>query len=336
MAHIITAEVVWLATVMTALVALGIDWIFIKTIPECKEKHSDGSFTVQAEGCRFIVHLVVFGFWGLVMSVVTNDLKMTVWPVWLLSPGLAHEMVKALFLVMLLLSGLFFLWGTSPNRSQETDIKGKSMLISVASVALSVYACTTPSSDIYKSETVEDSYLRSTYIKVTDEYKTIDHYTGNTLEQAVIYENDQNITVEAYVNGQWVDVSTITTPDQLPATDTTNYRVKRGYTTIDVPDITQTVIDTIDKKVAGITPEYIPYVKLRITKVIVATDERQHVIPTDETNVRSTDIANRIHIEYEVTNVADVQAMMKDKTSDEDALKQLITPKPKGADNCCE
>lgn len=106
--------------------------------------------------------------------------------------------------------------------------------------------------------------------------------------------------------------------------------MKRGYTTIDVPDITQTVIDTIDKTVAGITPEYIPYVKLRITKVIVATDERQHVIPTDETNVRRTDTAQRIHIEYEVTNVADVHAMMKDKTSDEGALKQLITPKPKG------
>ena len=70
--------------------------------------------------------------------------------------------------------------------------------------------------------------------------------------------------------------------------------------------------------------------KLRITKVIVATDERQHVIPTDETNVRRTDGAQRIHIEYEVTNAADVHAMMKDKTSDKDALKQLITPKPKG------
>lgn len=173
-------------------------------------------------------------------------------------------------------------------------------------------------------------YNGTEYTRVLPTYKTVEHYTGKTLEQAVIYENDQNITVEVYVNGQWVDVSTITSPDQLPATDTTTYRVKRGYTTIDVPDITQTVIDTIDKKVAGITPEYIPYVKLRITKVIVATDERQHVIPTDETNVRRTDTAQRIHIEYEVTNVADVHAMMKDKTSDEDALKQLITPKPKG------
>ena len=173
-------------------------------------------------------------------------------------------------------------------------------------------------------------YNGTEYTRLLPTYKTVERYTGNILEQAVIYENDQNITVEAYVNGQWVDVSTIATPDQLPATDTTAYRVKRGYTTIDVPDITQTVIDAIDKKVAGITPEYIPYVKLRITKVIVATDERQHVIPTDETNVRRTDGAQRIHIEYEVTNTADVQAMMKDKTSDEDALKQLITPKPNG------
>lgn len=329
MTHMITAEAVWLATFVTAFVAMGIDWIFIRTIPECQEKRSDGSFTVQAEGCRFLVHLVVFGLWGFIMRVIINHLKMTVWPDWLLNAGLTHVVVKALLLVMLLSSGLF-LWGTSPGRNQETDIKGKSMLISAASVALLVYTLFTPNSDIYKSETVEDSYLRSTYTKVTDEYKTIDHYTGKTLEQAVIYENDQNITVEAYVNGHWFDVSTITSPDQLPATDTTTYRVKRGYTTIDVPDITQTVIDTIDKKVAGITPEYIPYVKLRITKVIIATDERQHVIPTDETNVRRTDTAQRIHIEYEVTNVADVQAMMKDKTSDEDALKQLITPKPKG------
>lgn len=175
-----------------------------------------------------------------------------------------------------------------------------------------------------------DGYNGTEYTRLLPTYKTVERYTGKTLEQAVIYENDQNITVEVYVNGQWVDVSTIATPDQLPTTDNTYYRVKRGYTTIDVPDITQTVIDTVDQKIVGITSEYIPYVKLRITKVTVTTDERHHVIPTDETNVRRTDTAQRIHIEYEVTNATDVQAMMKDKTSDEDALKQLITPKPKG------
>lgn len=199
-------------------------------------------------------------------------------------------------------------------------------MLAIILAAVSMFA---PNSKVYETEQVK-GYNGTEYTRLLPTYKTVERYTGKTIEQAVIYENDQNIKVEAYVNGQWVDVSTITTPDQLPALDTTAYRVKRGYTTIDVPDITQTVIDTIDKKVAGITSEYIPYVKLRITKVIVATDERQHVIPTDETNVRRTDGAQRVHIEYEVTNVTDVQAMMKDKTSDEDALKQLITPKPKG------
>lgn len=211
------------------------------------------------------------------------------------------------------------------------DSSVRTLLYALPMVAV-VFAVTSffvPNSKLYETEQVM-GYNGTEFTRLLPTYKTVERYTGKTLEQAVIYENDQNITVEAYINGQWVDVSIITTPDQLPTTDNTYYRVKRGYTTIDVPDVVQTVIDTVDQKVAGITPEYIPYVKLRITKVIVATDERQHVIPTDETNVRKTDSAKRVHIEYEVTNLSDVQSMMKDKTSDEDALKQLITPKPKG------
>ena len=215
------------------------------------------------------------------------------------------------------------------DEPEGTSMHSVLCMLPMLAVILAVVSMFVPNSKVYETEQVE-GYNGTEYTRLSPTYKTVERYTGNTLEQAVIYENDQNITVETYVNGQWVDVSTITSPDQLPTTDNTYYRVKRGYTTLDVPDITQTVIDTIDQKVAGITSEYIPYVKLRITKVIVATDERQHVIPTDETNVRRTDTAQRIHIEYEVTNVADVQAMMKDKTSDEDALQQLITPKPKG------
>ena len=221
------------------------------------------------------------------------------------------------------------------NEPEGVSVRSVLCTLPMLAVVLAAVSMFAPNSKVYETEQVK-GYNGTEFTRVLPTYKTVERYTGVTLEQAAIYENDQNITVEAYVNGQWVDVSAITSPDQLPTTDNTYYRVKRGYTTIDIPDIVQTVVDTVDQKIAGITAEYTPYVKLRITKVIVATDERQHVIPTDETNVRKTDSAKRIHIEYEVTNTSEVRAMMKDKTSDEDTLKQLITPKSKGAGNCCE
>ena len=261
----------------------------------------------------------------IIVGLLTNGI---IWPVWVFESAFSEPITLLLLAAIPLLSMCILIHGVK-DEPEGTSMHSVLCMLPMLAVVLAATSMFVPNSKVYETEQVK-GYNGTEYTRVLPTYKTVEHYTGKTLEQAVIYENDQNITVEVYVNGQWVDVSTITSPDQLPATDTTTYRVKRGYTTIDVPDITQTVIDTIDKKVAGITPEYIPYVKLRITKVIVATDERQHVIPTDETNVRRTDTAQRIHIEYEVTNVADVHAMMKDKTSDEDALKQLITPKPKG------
>ena len=266
-----------------------------------------------------------------IIGLLTNGV---IWPVWVFESAFSEPIVLLLLAAIPLLSMCILIYGVK-NEPEGVSVRSVLCTLPMLAVVLAAVSMFAPNSKVYETEQVK-GYNGTEFTRLLPTYKTVERYTGTTLEQAVIYENDQNIIVEVYVNGQWVDVSTITSPDQLPKTDNTYYRVKRGYTTIDVPDIVQTVIDTVDQKVAGITPEYIPYVKLRITKVTVATDERQHVIPTDETNVRLTDSAQRVHIEYEVTNISDVQAMMKDKTSDEDALKQLITPKPKGAGNCCE
>lgn len=326
--HLLNAEAVWFTTLLTMLIVVAVDQIAIRVIPACRVRDEDGEFTFSAKDNQSDVHIMTV-FVGLIITVIigllTNGI---IWPVWVFESQISEQIVLLLLGGIPLLSMCILTFGV---KHDPDDSSVRTLLYALPMVAV-VFAVTSffvPNSKVYETEQVK-GYNGTEFTRLLPTYKTVERYTGKTLEQAVIYENDQNITVEVYVNDQWVNVSTITTPDQLPATDTTTYRVKRGYTTIDVPDITQTVIDAIDKKVAGITSEYIPYVKLRITKVIVATDERQHVIPTDETNVRRTDTAQRIHIEYEVTNVADVHAMMKDKTSDEDALKQLITPKPKG------
>lgn len=326
--HLLNAEAVWFTTLLTMLILVSVDQIAIRVIPACRVRDEDGEFTFSAKDHQSDVHIMTV-FVGLISTIIVGLLTNgIIWPVWVFESAFSEPITLLLLATIPLLSMCILIHGVK-DEPEGTSMHSVLCMLPMLAVVLAATSMFVPNSKVYETEQVK-GYNSTEYTRLLPTYKTVERYTGKTLEQAVIYENDQNITVEVYVNDQWVDVSTITTPDQLPATDTTNYHVKRGYTTLDVPDITQTVIDTIDKKVAGITPEYIPYVKLRITKVIVATDERQHVIPTDETNVRSTDTAQRIHIEYEVTNVTDVQAMMKDKTSDEDALKQLITPKPKG------
>ena len=326
--HLLNAEAVWFTTLLTMLTLVAIDQIAISIIPACRVRDEDGEFTFSAKDHQSDIHIMTV-FVGLISTIIigllTNGI---IWPVWVFESQISEPIVLLLLAAIPLLSMCILIYGVKdePEGVSTRSILCMLPMLAVVLAAVSMFA---PNSKVYETEQVK-SYNGTEFTRLLPTYKTVDRYTGKTLEQAVIYENDQNITVEAYVNGQWVDVSTITSPDQLPKTDNTYYRVKRGYTTIDVPDITQTVIDTIDQKIAGITSEYIPYVKLRITKVTVATDERQHVIPTDESNVRRTDSAKRVHIEYEVTNTSEVQAMMKDKTSDEDALKQLITPKPKG------
>lgn len=326
--HLLNAEAVWFTTLLTMLILVTVDQIAIRVIPACRVRDEDGEFTFSAKDHQSDVHIMTV-FVGLISTIIVGLLTNgIIWPVRVFESQISEPIVLSLLGGIPLISMCILIFGV---KHDPDDSSVRTLLCALPMIAV-VFAITSffvPNSKLYETERVK-GYNGVEFTRLLPTYKTVERYTGNTLEQAVIYENDQNITVEAYVNGQWVDVSTITTLDQLPTTDNTYYRVKRGYTTIDVPDITQTVIDTVDKKVAGITSEYIPYVKLRITKVIVATDERQHVIPTDETNIRRTDSAKRVHIEYEVTNASDVQAMMKDKISDEDALKQLITPKPKG------
>ena len=324
---LLNTEAVWFTTLLAMIILVAIDQIAIRIIPACRTRDEEGNLTSSAEDNQSDVHIIMT-FVGLIVVIVGMLTNGIIWPVQVFESQISEPIVLSLLGGIPLISMCILIFGVQ----YDPDYLSVRTLLCVLPMIAVVFAVTSffvPNDKLYETEQVK-GYNGVEFTRLLPTYKTVERYTGKTLEQAVIYENDQNITVEAYVNGQWVDVSTITTPDQLPATDTTTYRAKRGYTTIDVPDITQTVIDTIDKKIAGITPEYIPYVKLRVTKVIIATDERQHVIPTDETNVRRTDTAQRIHIEYEVTNVADVHAMMKDKTSDEDSLKQLITPKPKG------
>lgn len=326
--HLLNAEAVWFTTLLTMLTLVAIDQIAIRVIPACRVRDEDGEFTSSAKDHQSDVHIMTV-FVGLISTIIVGLLTNgIIWSVWVFESQIAEPITLLLLAAIPLLSMCILIFGVKHD-PDDSSVRTVLYALPMVAVVFAVTSFFVPNSKVYETEQVK-GYNGTEFTRLLPTYKTVERYTGETLEQAVIYENDQNITVEAYVNGQWVDVSTITSLDQLPTTDNTYYRVKRGYTTIDVPDVVQTVIDTVDQKVAGITPEYIPYVKLRITKVTVATDERQHVIPTDETNVRRTDTAQRIHIEYEVTNAADVQAMMKDKTSDEDALKQLITPKPKG------
>lgn len=244
--HLLNAEAVWFTTLLTMLILVAVDQITIRVIPACCVRDEDGELTFSAKDHQSDIHITTV-FVGLISTIIigllTNGI---IWPVWVFESQISGPIVLLLLAAIPLLSMCILIYGIK-DEPEGISVRSILCMLPMLAVVLAIVSMFAPNSKVYETEQVK-GYNGTEFTRVLPTYKTVERYTGNTLEQAVIYENDQNITVEAYVNGQWVNASTITSPDQLPATDTTNYRVKRGYTTIDVPDITQTVIDTVDQK----------------------------------------------------------------------------------------
>lgn len=146
--------------------------------------------------------------------------------------------------------------------------------------------------------------------------------TTNTVsDERVLYENDKGITVEVVgyrgERMEWADITTITEFKQLPSMFVNNYRVSKGYETLFIDGVWFTETHSA----SGDIPKGLEdKATIKITKVTLVSENVSFRDGTNTDIVRSTQDIKRIHIEYEVTNMDELQATDQDRQD----LKQLI------------
>ena len=146
--------------------------------------------------------------------------------------------------------------------------------------------------------------------------------TTNTVSnERVLYENDKGITVEiAGFRGEkpeWADITTITEFKKLPSMYANNYRVSKGYDTLFIDGISFTETHSV----SGDIPKGLENnATIKITKVTLVSENVSFRDGTNTDIIRSSGDIQRIHIEYEVTNMDELQATDQNRQD----LKQLI------------
>lgn len=146
--------------------------------------------------------------------------------------------------------------------------------------------------------------------------------TTNTVSnERVLYENDKGITVEiAGYRGEkleWADITTITEFKKLPSMYAKNYRVSKGYDTLFIDGVSFTETHSV----SGDIPKGLEdNATIKITKVTLVSENVSFRDGTNTDIIRSSGDIQRIHIEYEVTNMDELQATDQNRQD----LKQLI------------
>ena len=146
--------------------------------------------------------------------------------------------------------------------------------------------------------------------------------TTNTVSnERVLYENDKGITVEiAGFRGEkpeWADITTITEFKKLPSMYAKNYRVSKGYDTLFIDGVSFTETHSV----SGDIPKGLEdNATIKITKVTLVSENVSFRDGTNTGIIRSSGDIQRIHIEYEVTNMDELQATNQNRQD----LKQLI------------
>lgn len=146
--------------------------------------------------------------------------------------------------------------------------------------------------------------------------------TTNTVSnERVLYENDKGITVEiAGFRGEkpeWADITTITEFKKLPSMYAKNYRVSKGYDTLFIDGVSFTETHSVSGDIPNGLEDN---ATIKITKVTLVSENVSFRDGTNTDIIRSSGDIQRIHIEYEVTNMDELQATDQNRHD----LKQLI------------
>ena len=159
---------------------------------------------------------------------------------------------------------------------------------------------------------------------ILDEYSHLESTpTGAT---KVLYENDLDIVLELRVRGSWTDVRNVDTLYKL-INFPNEYRVTKDGVTVEVPDVAYT--GYVEKSEYDVYQDYRHLAKIRIDSI---TLEEMEDVTTLQIGKRFSKCIernryNRVVINYEVTNVAEVeQGIAEDKQREQakDQTKELL------------
>ena len=159
---------------------------------------------------------------------------------------------------------------------------------------------------------------------ILDEYTHVESTpTGST---KVLYENDLDIVLELQVRGLWTDIRNVDTLYKL-INFPNKYRVTKDGVTVEVPDVAYT--GYIEKSEVDVYQDYRHLAKIRIDSI---TLEGMEDVTTLQIGKRFSKCIernryNRVVIEYEITNVSEVeQGIAEDKQREKakDQTKELL------------
>lgn len=141
----------------------------------------------------------------------------------------------------------------------------------------------------------------------------------------VLYENDLDITLRMRTWGSYVDVQQVHAPYQL-FEEIYGYRITKGHTTIDVPNVTCT--ERIEKTGYELKQWNHHLATIRINKVTLVEMEHTSTlrIGRNFSKVLDRTIDNKVVIDYEVTNIDAIEQRIRENKRDTEILQQFVTP----------
>ena len=165
---------------------------------------------------------------------------------------------------------------------------------------------------------------------ILDEYTHVESTpTGST---KVLYENDLDIVLELQVRGLWTDIRNVDTLYKL-INFPNKYRVTKDGVTVEVPDVEHT--EYIEKSGYSVYQDYRRLANIRIDSITLVEMEDVTTLQIGKriSKCLERNIYNKVVVEYEVTNVTEVEQGIledkqrkraKDQTKEE--LQQFVTP----------
>lgn len=159
---------------------------------------------------------------------------------------------------------------------------------------------------------------------ILDEYTHVKSTpTGST---KVLYENDLDIVLELQVRGLWTDIRNVDTLYKL-INFPNKYRVTKDGVTVEVPDVAYT--GYIEKSGYSVYQDYRRLANIRIDSITLVEMEDVTTLQIGKriSKCLERNRYNRVVIEYEITNVSEVeQGIAEDKQREraKDQTKELL------------
>ena len=141
----------------------------------------------------------------------------------------------------------------------------------------------------------------------------------------VLYENDLDITLKMRTWGSYVNVQHVDSPYQL-FEEIYGYHITKGHTTIDVPNVACT--ERVEKTGYELNRRNQHLATIRINKVTLVEMEHTSTLRIGKnfSKVLKRIVDNKVVIDYEVTNIDEIEQRIRENKRDTEILQQFVTP----------